>query len=457
MSQPGYHNRQITICSKIRSLLIALANEPSKYDQIAPKIEYWIEYVLREDFATVDQLVEGVSGVAWEGTSGSYSSVGRFLKEFYDAPHHSEQAKSFVSQLCPYVLRRFAIGSTEDLVNSAYAKRWVSNSIGGFISAASFVGHLIEWKLLSHELVQRHLTKSLTNHHDDDNRDPKTPGATRAFAIYNLLTAAGDTLLQGLLEPNDVRACFDILDAWPQQIMGFDGEKLEVQYAARADVSRRSLTCEQELHEIHAAWIQRKAEQSDPREIEEHRGGIEEDPPATEISAEVKTPVAFVPQDLPVATIGIEIPSSILQDIEPSSVFSGGDPSLDTFISIPSGAISPTLSISTVSDLTPTELGEEIDYNEKQTAARHDTLYFEDGNVEIACGDTLFRVHSSVLSLSSSKLREIVAQPALVDAPTPEGHPRVTVSDSAEDFTILLKTIYTPWLASPSLCSDHAS
>ena len=170
---------------------------------------------------------------------------------------------------------------------------------------------------------------------------------------------------------------------------------------------------------------------------------------AAGISAEVKTPVAFAPQDLPEITLGIEIPPSILQDIESSTVLSDGNSSLDTFIDIPSGAVSPTLSISTVSDLTPTELGEEIEPGEKQATTHHDTFYFEDGNMEIACGDTVFRVHSTIISFASSELREIFSQPALLNGPTPEGCPRITTSDSAEDFGMLLKMIYTPWFVSP--------
>ena len=170
---------------------------------------------------------------------------------------------------------------------------------------------------------------------------------------------------------------------------------------------------------------------------------------AAGISAEVKTPVAFALQDLPEITLGIEIPPSILQDIESSTVLSDGNSTLDTFIDIPSGAVSPTLSISTVSDLTPTELGEEIEPGEKQTTTHHDTFYFEDGNVEIVCGDTIFRVHSTIISFASSQLREILSQPALLDAPTPEGRPRITTSDSAEYFGMLLKMIYTPGFVSP--------
>ena len=86
----GYHNRKEHIGLKISSLLIHLTNEPSKYDKIAPKIEYWIEYVLREGFLTVDELVEEVSYVAWDG--GGSASVGKFLKEFRDAPHRSERS-----------------------------------------------------------------------------------------------------------------------------------------------------------------------------------------------------------------------------------------------------------------------------------------------------------------------------------------------------------------------------
>ena len=159
-----------------------------------------------------------------------------------------------------------------------------------------------------------------------------------------------------------------------------------------------------------------------------------------EVSAETKTPLAFAPQDLPDTTIPAE-----------SSAFSHGNSSLETFIDVPPGSLSPTLSISSVSDLTPTEFGEEIELEEKQTATRHDKFYFEDGNVEIACGDNIFRVHSTIVSFSSSELREILSHPASLGASTPEGHPRITISDSAEDFAILLKMIYTPGFVSHSL------
>lgn len=439
----GYHIRQSYINSKIRSLLTSLTKEPSEYEETALKIEYWIEYVLCENFSTVDELVEGVSSVAWDEGTSCPASIGKFLKEFHDAPHRSEKTRGFVTKMCSHVLRWFTIAAVEDFWGR---DNNLSHILGcrpyGFIRGASFIGYLIEWGLLSHGLAKWHITKSLTNHHDND-RHVKSPGATRANAIYQLFTAAGNTLLQGFLEPVDVQVCLDILDTWSQQRgMSFDVAKLKVRYTTNNHASRWSLTRKQEFRELHAAWVLRREGEEKTRETEGNQREREEGMAATDVSAEIKTPVAFVPPDLPAAAIGIEIPASILQDIESSSVFSEGDNPLETFIDVSSGTASPTLSISTVSDLTPAELGETG--NGSGQVACHDTFYFEDGNVEIVCGETIFRVHSTIVSFSSSELREILSQHALLNAPTPEGRPRITISDSAEDFTTLLKMIYTP-------------
>ena len=231
LDNPGYHNRKGPVCSKVRSLLISLTNEPSKYNELAPKIEYWIEYVLREQFVTADELVEGVSGVVWD-SGGSFASVGRFFKEFRDAPHRSEQARSIVAQLCSYVLRLFAMASVEDIWTSSTGYTSISNGGPGFVRGASFVGHLIEWGLLTQDLVRRHLIKPLINHYTN----PGTSQAAEAFrvnAIYQLFTAAGNNLLQGLLEPEDVQTCFGILGTRHEWIGGFDPAKLQVQYLLR--------------------------------------------------------------------------------------------------------------------------------------------------------------------------------------------------------------------------------
>ena len=242
-SEPGYHNRQPVLAENICNLLYSLS--PSTYDEIAPKIEYWIECVIAEEFTTVDDLVERVSSVAWEDR-GSQSDISRFLKEFRGATHLSEETRSFVDKLCLRVLRWFAVASMEDLW-----KNWepntslVSKRAGpGFIHAASFVGHLIEHGLVSRELVRRYLFKPLTTptwHYHDFRKQ-----SIKANALYRLF-AAGNALLQGLLEPKDIQVCFARLETWINfgQIYGLellDTATLNVRCDSRFDTSHRNLT-----------------------------------------------------------------------------------------------------------------------------------------------------------------------------------------------------------------------
>lgn len=167
--------------------------------------------------------------MAWD-VGIPFANVARFLKEFSDAPHRSERARSFVGGLCEYVLRWFAIASVGDLPTSPsnYSSSVASGGGSGFVGAASFVGHLIEWGLLSHELVRLHLVKPLIAHHYSDDVDDGR--YIRNMAIYQPFIAAGNTLLQGLLEPEDVQACFKTLDAKIslQGVVGPDAARVNV-------------------------------------------------------------------------------------------------------------------------------------------------------------------------------------------------------------------------------------
>jgi len=217
---------------------------------------------------------------------------------------------------------------------------------------------------------------------------------------------------------------------------------------------------DQELRELHAAWLQRKdeEEQRDIAETEE-REGEEGDEGATGIPAEVETPIAFAPQVLP-TTIDIGIPSPILQGIESSSVLHDVEYSSDTFTDDQTTTTSsPTFSISSLSDLTSAdEFGEDIgEGSDERIPTRHETFYLEDGNVEIVCGHTIFRVHSPIVSFSSPNLRDTLSPSTLLNAPMPEGCPRIVFKDSAEDFAVLLKMIYTPGHVHPPLDMNYVS
>jgi len=135
--------------------------------------------------------------------------------------------------------------SHPSLVRDHFGGSIANNSGGeGFIRAASFVGHLIEYGLLSQELLRQHLIKPLINHYDGDPRYIQDP--VWANAIYQLFISAGSALFQGLLEPEDVRLSFETLDAQSRlvEIEGYDAARVKVWWTAHAKALRWSLTCE---------------------------------------------------------------------------------------------------------------------------------------------------------------------------------------------------------------------
>ena len=183
------------------------------------------------------------------------------------------------------------------------------------------------------------------------------------------------------------------------------------------------LTCGQELREFLSTWLKREEEE---QSRSEEKGTMAANVPG-EVNIGVHSSILR----------GIES-HFVLHDVESSSPGTSTDDRITT-------ASSPTLSISTISDLTPTESGEDIgEVSDKRIRTRHETFYLEDGNVEIVCGYTIFRIHSPIVSFSSSKLRDILSPSTLLNAPMPEGCPRVVFKDNAEDFAVLLKMIYTP-------------
>ena len=79
-----------------------------------------------------------------------------------------------------------------------------------------------------------------------------------------------------------------------------------------------------------------------------------------------------------------------------------------------------------------------------ETITPHDTFYLKDDSVEIVCGKTLFRVHTSTLSFHSPVLRQMFSPENLAAAESPNGCPRIVSSDTPTDFATLLKVIYLP-------------
>jgi hypothetical protein len=74
----------------------------------------------------------------------------------------------------------------------------------------------------------------------------------------------------------------------------------------------------------------------------------------------------------------------------------------------------------------------------------HETLYFEDGNVILKCGWTLFCVHRTLLSKHSETFRELFAPPDAGEKPQEffRGCLLITVDDNPADMESLLNVIY---------------
>ena len=236
----SYQNRSTYVSRKIHFFFSRI--DTQRYDEIAPKIEYWTEFALTQQLTTVDKLVEHVSDLAWT-IHPSPASVGRFLKEFRDSPRRSAQARSFVDDLSTRVFLWFVAASAEDLGidRTYYHNSLAINGGPGFTEAASLVGHLIYCGLLDHELVRLHFIKPLTTHLYS--RPGRPEGIVRINAICRLFIATGSTLVQGLLEPEDVQACFMILETHLSSdgaTAGLSSTTLEVQYATHPDVPRRN-------------------------------------------------------------------------------------------------------------------------------------------------------------------------------------------------------------------------
>jgi len=130
------------------------------------------------------------------------------------------------------------------------------------------------------------------------------------------------------------------------------------------------------------------------------------------------------------------------------------------------GTHSPSISIVTLSDFTIADASDDetpanatiSDTSDDElpidsaTVTRHETFYLEDGNLEVLCGNTLFRVTANILSFHSPTLRRMFAKTSLETAESPNGCPRILSSDTAADFTTLLKIIYLPGFVAPPPC-----
>jgi len=116
-------------------------------------------------------------------------------------------------------------------------------------------------------------------------------------------------------------------------------------------------------------------------------------------------------------------------------------------------AQSPSISIATLFDFTISDISDDEFSTDPAEEVPHEIFYLEDGNVEVLCGNIIFRVHTIILSFHSPVLSRVFDQTNLAAAESPNGCPRIQTSDAAMDFTTLLKAICLPgFVALPGCC-----
>jgi len=341
------------------------------------------------------------------------------------------------SRLCAKSLRRFFSGN-------------LSMASGGscqeFYADVNLIAHWANLGYVEEVAIRNHILQSLVSHptlHDH-----------QAWALFILFKLAGATF-GAYADPSAVDRCFDLLKSHiildPGRGRSGSGyEELERTRQVRAprvvNGERWSKTNFQEIINLR----ERGWEGLPPPPVfttgeSRPAGPNQNDPTATPVATSL---------GLPNRDLEPQIPQP--PPLEPAAV-----PETDTIpasLAVAPATQSPSTSIATLSDFTIADMSDDeppIDHEISDTsddelpinptdAVPHGTFYFEDGNVEVQCGHTLFRVHTSVLSLHSPVLRRMFTQTILAAAETPNGCPRISSSDTAKDFATLFKIIYLP-------------
>ena len=363
------------------------------------------------------------------------------------APYNSE----LQNRLCTRSLREF-------FSNNLMVARY-SEPVRDFYADANLIAHWANLGYVEEAAIRNHILQSLIAH-------PKLYDH-QADALVILFKLAGPTF-EAYADPSVVDRCFELLKGHSynppylvyrhtsqQDYIRVRGELVQVRIPEWVvKVGHRTKANFQEVVALRErGWEGLPPPPVFTSEKPKPTGEKQEDPAATPLVTSLglpnRHPEPQIPQSPPPEPVTIEETGTIPESPVTSAVQS------------------PSISIATLSDFTiadasddesptgPTFVETSDDEPLVDTAAvvPHETFYLEDGNVEVLCWNTLFRVHVSTLSFHSPTLRRMLAQSNLVTAESPNGCPRLPSSDTAKDFATLLKTIYLPgFVALPARC-----
>ena len=379
------------------------------------------------------------------------------------APHTS----GLQSRLCARTLREFFDANMGAAGNNNSSSGSSSSLVPeNFFAEANLIAHWINLGYVKEATIRNHILQSLTSHQKLCDH--------QADALVILFKIAGATF-EAYADPSVVDRCFELLThhEYYNPYQQFYGWSLDDENSHAE--TRRGLLQVRASHVVivkggHLSQFQEVLALRErgwegllpppvfstrrPRQAGVNQQDVAATPIVVPLGLPNTDPVPQIPQSPPLESV--TIPESDATPASPTTPVT----------------LSPSISTATLSDFTiadtsddespidPTiadNSGDERPVNpiiadtsdeehpiDPTAITPHETFYLEDGNGEVLCGRTLFRVHTTVLSFHSPTLRRMFAQTNLAAAESPNGCPRIPASDTPQDFAALLKTIYLP-------------
>ena len=403
------------------------------YDQSLTLYRFWFNVAQAHSEIPPDQILDAI----WDkrGTSVIQPGSGilihptafltlRFAGDVESdsilAPHNV----GLQIRLCARFLKEFFEESMTWHVGY-YDGSWLGSNWEQFYIHTNFVAHLANLGCVNESVIHDDILQSLTSH-------PKLYNH-QADGLIILFKLAGATF-EKYADPSVVDRCFELL----QSQYGNNAVK-------RPLIQVRVVSRNEGLHQVNAKL-------QEVIELRERGWDGLPHPPAL-VTRKPKPTAQKDPAATPiVASLGLPGGDPEPQVLQPRipQVDQATTPETDPIPATPD-AQSPSISIATLSDFAVADTSDDESLTDPTVITPHDMFYLEDGNVEVLCGNTLFRVHTSILSFHSPALRRMFAQTSLATAESPNGCPRILSSDMAMDFATLLKMIYLPgFVATPA-------
>ena len=348
------------------------------------------------------------------------------------------QSGSLIFPTAPLVLR-FATDLESDHTLASYTKglrnRLCSDILHNFLDAdlgfthgnwgvgdwfykdINLIAHCANLGYIEEATIRNHILQPLISHpqlHDH-----------QACALYILFKIAGATFC-AYADAATVDRCFELLEGHRQHDRT-GWRVLEVGWTLRGgDMTGTKAKLQEVIQLRECRWEGLPPPPVFPTRRAERIGVGQNDLGATPVATPLGLPNTDVEHQIP------HPPAELVPDTE------------DVIIPESPITLSPSISTATLSDFTIADASDEEPLTDSTATTPDGTFNFKDGNVEVLCGNTLFRVHTSILSLHSPALRRMFSQTSLAEAESPNGCPRIQSPDTATDFATLLKTIYLP-------------